>query len=58
MSYTIIITDDQSDRPGGQERKVFQQTVEVLDLPAVFNAVNKKKRKPRETKSAKTGVQA
>lgn len=47
MSFTIIITEDQ---PGGQERKVFQQTVEVLDIPAVFNAVNKKPRKPRERK--------
>jgi hypothetical protein len=58
MSFTITITEDKavSDRDTAQ-REVFRQTVEVLDLPAVFNAVNKKKRKPRETKATKA-VQA
>jgi hypothetical protein len=52
MPFTITITEDKavSDRDTAQ-REVFRQTVEVLDLPAVFNAVNKKPRKPRERKA-------
>lgn len=57
MPFTITITEQKT--PGEAANEVFRQTVEVLDLPAVFNAVNKKKRKPREPKSvAKTGAQA
>jgi hypothetical protein len=55
MPFTITITEQKT--PGEAANEVFRQTVEVLDLPAVFNAVNKKKRKPRETTKAKTVTQ-
>jgi hypothetical protein len=55
MPFTITITEQKT--PGEAANEVFRQTVEVLDLPAVFNAVNKKKRKPRETTKAKAVTQ-
>lgn len=45
MTYRIAVYDDAED--GVQP--VFEQRVETLDLKAVFEAVNKKPRKPRTT---------
>jgi hypothetical protein len=54
MPYTVTITES---RPGDgidtpNEREVFRQTVDALDLRTVFAAVNKKPRKARERKAA------
>lgn len=53
MSFTVTITENKAvtDRDV-QEKEVFRQTVELIDLHAVFSAVNKKPRKPRERKPA------
>jgi hypothetical protein len=59
MPFTITITEQNTataanefaDAPG---KEVFRQTVEALDLQAVFSAINKKPRKPRERKAKVT----
>ncbi len=56
MSYTIVITHNPG-HPDGVTTvpsvKVFEQTVETLDLKSVINAINAKPRKPRAPKTAK-----
>ncbi len=60
MSFTITITQQNeliaAATPGiaNPAVEVFRQTVEVLDLQAVFSAINKKPRKPRERKAKVT----
>ena len=57
MSYTIIITQNPN-HPDGvtatAPTKVFEQTVETLDLKSVINAINAKPRKPRAPKASKS----
>lgn len=56
MSYTVTITKrdtlDPVDAQHATDVEIFRQTVEVIDMQAVFSAVNKKPRKPRERKAA------
>lgn len=58
MSFTITIIEskitDPRDIDDTNSKEVFRQTVEVLDLQAVFSAINKKPRKPRERKAKVT----
>ena len=57
MSYKIII-EQNSGHPDGVNAtspvKVFEQTVETLDLKSVINAINAKPRKPRTPKPVKS----
>ncbi len=60
MSFTITITQQDNELSATTANgfakpsiEVYRQTVEELDLLALMNTINRKKRKPREKKVAK-----
>jgi len=51
MSYRITIEEVfAATERVVEDRKIYEQTVDVLDIPAVMAAVNRKPRKPRVRK--------